>query len=91
MGPKKGSVSTRARHPEVKVGERKDRPSAAAVGGLVMTPVAVQSVAPAKGMKAGVADNVSAGGVAATDCVGATPIAAVALTVLCAVVICSSS
>jgi hypothetical protein len=55
------------------------------------TPAAVQSVAPAKGMKAGVCGNVSAGGVAATDGVGATPIAAVARTVPCAVVIRRSS
>ena len=62
----------------MKVGESKDRPSAAAVGGQVMTPVAVQSVAPAEGMKAGVCGNVSAGSVEATDSVGATPLAAVA-------------
>ena len=71
-----------ARHPEVKVGERNDRPSAATVGGLVMTPVAVQSVAPAKGMKAGACCNTSTSCVAvAAYYVGATSLAAVVCTV----------
>ena len=73
---------------EVKVWER---PSAAAVGGPVMTRIAIQSVAPAKGMKAGASGNESTGGVAATNYVGATSLAAVARTAPCAVVICSSS
>ena len=56
-----------------------------------MTPVAVQSVAPAKGMKAGASGNASTGGVADTDDAGATSLAAVARTASCALVICSSS
>ena len=76
----------------MKVGERKDRPSAAAVGGQVMTTVAVQSVAPAKGMKACACGNTSTGGIAAAaDYVGATSLAAVARTAPCALVISSST
>ena len=81
-----------ARHPEVKVGERNDRPSAATVGGLVMTPVAVQSVAPAKGMKARVCCNTFfRGNAAAANNVGVASLAALVHTVPCALVICSSS
>ena len=57
-----------------------------------MTPVAVQGVNPAKGMKACACDNMSTGGVAAAaDNVGAMSLTAVARTAPCALVICSSS
>ena len=57
-----------------------------------MTPIAVQSVAPAKGMKAGVCGNTfSCGIVAAADNVGSVSLAAVTHTTPCALVIHSSS
>ena len=56
-----------------------------------MTPVAVQSVAPAKGMKACACCNTSTSGIAAAaDNVGATSLTAVARTAPCALVLLNS-